>query len=115
MSHQPYYQTYFPPTPYPLRNHGASAGAPEHPGSSIHNPILIVDGPLYHAEAIRPTWILWTQACPDAFNRPNGARNRAARGPEACPFVVDPAAAARVALFTELARPNSAVRTPSPP
>ncbi|OAV95437.1 hypothetical protein PTTG_07035, partial [Puccinia triticina 1-1 BBBD Race 1] len=46
---------------------------------------------------------------------PNCARNWAARGPEARPFVVDPAAAARVASSTEPARPDSEVRAPSPP
>ncbi|OAV88843.1 hypothetical protein PTTG_28895 [Puccinia triticina 1-1 BBBD Race 1] len=113
MSHRPYYRPYFPPTPYPLRNCGASAGASERPGSSVHNPILILDGPLYHAETITPTWIQWTQARLDAFNRPNGARNRAARGPEARPFVVDPAAAARVASFIEPARPDSELVSPT--
>ncbi|WAR59118.1 hypothetical protein PtB15_10B460 [Puccinia triticina] len=120
---RPYYRTYFSPSPYPLRARGASASASTRPGSSVHNPILIMDGPMYRGGVIRPSWFQWSRQRLEAFNRPNRPRtrvNRSADGPASPdhrPFVVAGSAMAQVAsIIASSDRPDSPseLRTPSP-
>ncbi|WAQ85270.1 hypothetical protein PtA15_5A845 [Puccinia triticina] len=120
---RPHYRTYFSPSPYPLRACGASASASARPGSSVHNPILIMDGPMYRGGVIRPSWFQWSRQRLEAFNRPNQPRtqvNRSADGPASPdhrPFVVARSAMAQVAsIIASSDRPDSPtkLRTPSP-
>ncbi|OAV90268.1 hypothetical protein PTTG_28385 [Puccinia triticina 1-1 BBBD Race 1] len=120
---RPHYRTYFSPSPYPLRDRGASASASARPGSSVHNPILIMDGPMYRGGVIRPSWFQWSRQRLEAFNRPNRPRtrvNRSADGPASpdhWPFVVAGSAMAQVAsIIASGDCPDSPteLRTPSP-
>ncbi|WAQ82744.1 hypothetical protein PtA15_3A108 [Puccinia triticina] len=119
---RPYYCTYFSPSPYPLRARGASASASTRPGSSVHNPILIMDGPMYRGGVIRPSWFQWSRQRLEAFNRPNRPRtrvNRSADGPASPdhrPFVVAGSAMAQVASIiasSDCPDSPSELRTPS--